>query len=82
MGIRLVQEVGKHRKRIYSNMGLTEAEQWRRAFWSEPHWSATWISANDFCIVSHRVLVVLDRLMSASLGRPCAIQEEEYVLIA
>ncbi|KAF8486393.1 fungal-specific transcription factor domain-containing protein [Russula ochroleuca] len=57
VGIRLVQEVGKHRKRIYSNMGLTEAEQWRRAFW---------------------VLVVLDRLMSASLGRPCAIQEEDF----
>jgi hypothetical protein len=25
--------------------------------------------------------VVLDRLMGASFGRPCAIQEEEYVLI-
>lgn len=24
--------------------------------------------------------MVLDRLMSGSLGRPCAIQEEEYVL--
>jgi hypothetical protein len=28
---------------------------------------------------SHRVHVVLDRLMGASFGRPCAIQEEEYV---
>jgi hypothetical protein len=34
-----------------------------------------------FSSFSHRVLVVLDRLMSASLGRPCAIQEEEYVLM-
>ena len=25
--------------------------------------------------------MVLDRLMGASFGRPCAIQEEEYVLI-
>ena len=30
---------------------------------------------------SRRVLVVLDRLMGASFGRPCAIQEEEYVLV-
>ena len=41
---------------------------------------ATLTSANVFCLFfSHRVLVVLDRLMSASFGRPCAIQEEEYV---
>lgn len=32
-------------------------------------------------LVSHRVHVVLDRLMGASFGRPCAIQEEEYVLL-
>ncbi|KAH9990706.1 fungal-specific transcription factor domain-containing protein [Russula vinacea] len=57
VGLRLVQEVGKHRKKIYGSMNLVEAEQWRRAFW---------------------VLVVLDRLMSASLGRPCAIQEEDF----
>jgi hypothetical protein len=56
VGIRLVQDIGMHRKRVYSTMDLAEAEQWRRAFW---------------------VLVVLDRIMSASLGRPCAIQEEE-----
>lgn len=32
------------------------------------------------CKFLYRVLVVLDRLMSASFGRPCAIHEEEYVL--
>jgi hypothetical protein len=58
VGLRLVQDVGRHRKRLYSNTDLAESEHWRRAFW---------------------VLVVLDRLMSASFGRPCAIQEEEYV---
>ncbi|KAH9992246.1 fungal-specific transcription factor domain-containing protein [Russula compacta] len=57
VGIRLVQDVGKHRKRMYGTMDSVEAEQWRRTFW---------------------VLVVLDRLMSASLGRPCAIQEEDF----
>jgi hypothetical protein len=57
VGLRLVQDVGKHRKRVYNSMDPAEAEQWRRTFW---------------------VLVVLDRLMSASLGRPCAIQEEDF----
>ncbi|KAI0298023.1 fungal-specific transcription factor domain-containing protein [Multifurca ochricompacta] len=57
VGLRLIQDVGRHRKKLYSSMSLVEAEQWRRAFW---------------------VLVVLDRLMSASLGRPCAIQEEDF----
>ncbi|KAI0248863.1 fungal-specific transcription factor domain-containing protein [Lactifluus subvellereus] len=57
VGIRLVQDTGRHRKKMYCNMDLVEAEQWRRAFW---------------------VLVVLDRLMSASFGRPCAIHEEDF----
>jgi len=57
VGIRLIQDVGMHRKRTYCNMDMADAEQWRRAFW---------------------VLVVLDRLMSASFGRPCAIQEEDF----
>jgi hypothetical protein len=52
-----MQDVGRHRKRVYGTTDLAEAEQWRRTFW---------------------VLVVLDRLMSASFGRPCAIQEEDF----
>lgn len=36
VGIRLVQDVGRHRKRVYSGtQDLVEAEQWRRAFWFE-----------------------------------------------
>ncbi|KAH9173662.1 fungal-specific transcription factor domain-containing protein [Lactarius sanguifluus] len=57
VGIRLLQDVGRHRKRVYNKADLAEDEQWRRTFW---------------------VLVILDRLMSASLGRPCAIQEEDF----
>ena len=30
-----------HRKRVYANLDVAEAEQWRRAFWLEPRWSAT-----------------------------------------
>ena len=41
VGIRLVQDIGMHRKRVYSNMNTAEAEQWRRAFWLEPRWPAT-----------------------------------------
>lgn len=33
VGLRLVQDVGRHRKRMYNNTDLAEAEQWRRAFW-------------------------------------------------
>jgi hypothetical protein len=36
VGIRLVQDIGRHRKRMYSNMNIAEAEQWRRAFWFGP----------------------------------------------
>jgi hypothetical protein len=42
VGIRLIQDIGMHRKRVYSNMDVAEAEQWRRVFWLEPRWSATW----------------------------------------
>ena len=33
------------------------------------------------CLLNHgcgRVLVCMDRLVSSALGRPCAIQDEEY----
>jgi hypothetical protein len=41
IGIRLVQDVGKHRKRGYGTIAQTEAEQWRRTFWFEPQQSFT-----------------------------------------
>ena len=33
---------------------------------------------NQLC--AFRILVSLDRVLSATLGRPCAIQDEEYVV--
>ncbi|KAI0035390.1 fungal-specific transcription factor domain-containing protein, partial [Vararia minispora EC-137] len=59
VGIRLAQDVGAHRRKVYSSRRKVEDELWRRAFW---------------------VLVTIDRSMSASLGRPCAIQEEDFDL--
>ncbi|KAH7913811.1 fungal-specific transcription factor domain-containing protein [Hygrophoropsis aurantiaca] len=59
IGIRLAQDVGAHRRQVYSEVPTAEDELWKRAFW---------------------ILVTLDRLMSSSLGRPCAIQDEDFDL--
>jgi hypothetical protein len=68
---------------MYSNMDVAEAEQWRCAFWFGPMLICRFDYWLMFCIVlfSHRLLVVLDRLMSASFSQLCAIQEEEYVKV-
>ena len=60
VGIRFAEDVGAHRRKVYSATPRVEDELWKRAFW---------------------VLVVIDRWMSASLGRPCSIQEEECVQV-
>ncbi|KAI6148273.1 fungal-specific transcription factor domain-containing protein [Pisolithus thermaeus] len=57
IGIRLAQDVGAHRRKVYNTSLTVEGELWKRAFW---------------------VLVTLDRVTSVSLGRPCAIQEEDF----
>ncbi|VDB84043.1 unnamed protein product [Peniophora sp. CBMAI 1063] len=59
VGIRFAEDVGAHRRKVYSSTPRVEDELWKRAFW---------------------VLVVVDRWMSASLGRPCSIQEEDFDL--
>lgn len=59
VGIRLAQDVGAHRRKVYSKAPTVEDELWKRAFW---------------CLVS------LDRIMSITLGRPCAIQDEDFDL--
>ncbi|THH04869.1 hypothetical protein EW145_g5209 [Phellinidium pouzarii] len=59
IGIRLAQDVGAHRRKVYNAPLSVESELWKRAFW---------------------VLVALDRFGSAALGRPCAIQDEDFDL--
>ncbi|CCM00118.1 uncharacterized protein FIBRA_02145 [Fibroporia radiculosa] len=59
VGIRLAQDVGAHRKKVYNSQPTVEEELWKRAFW---------------------VLVSLDRSISSGLGRPCAIQDEDFDL--
>lgn len=34
---------------------------------------------DDTILIRRRVLVVLDRITSSALGRPCALQDEEWV---
>lgn len=59
IGIRLVQDVGAHRRKVYGINLTTEDELWKRAFW---------------------VLVAMDRSASSGLGRPCALQDEDFDL--
>ncbi|KAI0819293.1 fungal-specific transcription factor domain-containing protein [Trametes gibbosa] len=59
IGIRMAQDVGAHRKKVYSPKPTMEEELWRRAFWT---------------------LVAMDRHASFALGRPCAIQDEDFDL--
>ncbi|KAI0635504.1 fungal-specific transcription factor domain-containing protein [Trametes polyzona] len=59
IGIRMAQDVGAHRKKVYSTKPTMEEELWRRAFWT---------------------LVAMDRHASFALGRPCAIQDEDFDL--
>ncbi|KZV64204.1 hypothetical protein PENSPDRAFT_690958 [Peniophora sp. CONT] len=59
IGIRLAQDVGAHRRKVYSQTPTAEDELFKRAFW---------------------VLLVCDRWLSSALGRPCAIQEEDFDL--
>ncbi|OSC97677.1 hypothetical protein PYCCODRAFT_1376657 [Trametes coccinea BRFM310] len=57
IGIRMAQDVGAHRKKVYSPKPTMEEELWRRAFWC---------------------LVAMDRHASFALGRPCALQDEDF----
>jgi len=59
VGIRMAQDVGAHRKKVYAATPTVEEELWKRAFW---------------------VLVSMDRSVSSNLGRPCAIQDEDFDL--
>ncbi|PCH39377.1 hypothetical protein WOLCODRAFT_29517 [Wolfiporia cocos MD-104 SS10] len=59
VGIRMAQDVGAHRKKVYNDKPTIEEELWKRVFW---------------------VLVSMDRSISSALGRPCAIQDEDFDL--
>jgi hypothetical protein len=76
IGIRLAQDVGAHRRKVYQSKPSLHDELWKRAFW--------YFAFHDLIVhEAHfilRLLVIFDRQVSCGLGRPCAIQDEESVL--
>ena len=74
-GIRLAQDVGVHRRKVHQHVPTAEDEQWKRGFWYVHSLSYLFRLLNKIC----RVLVCMDRIISAALGRPCAIHDDEYV---
>ena len=78
IGLRMAQEAGAHRMRGHESLNNAESESWRRVFWYI-HSSHT-IGITDLVGRCSRCLVFLDRYISSALGRPCAINDEEYVI--
>ena len=77
LGIRMAQDIGIHRKKMYNPHPTVDDELWKRVFWcvsSQGSFSLT-PSVSTTC----RILVSLDRMGSIGLGRPCAIHDEEWV---
>ena len=77
VGIRLAQDVGAHRKKVYNPARTVEEELWTEACrlvspFSSPV-GVLYAYTDGLC----RVLVALDRFISSALGRPCALHDEE-----
>jgi hypothetical protein len=73
-GICLAQDAGAHRRKVHQDVPTAEDEQWKRGFWY----------VILYPIISNlnkirRVLVCLDRIISAAMGQPRAIQDDGYV---
>jgi hypothetical protein len=77
VGIRLAQDVGAHRRKVYGRGPSAIRELWKRAFW---YVHACPVECFSLTLVFRRCLVFHDRFSSAIMGRACAIQDEEYVL--
>jgi Fungal specific transcription factor domain len=78
LGVRVAQDIGAHRRKSRKPVPTAEDELMKRAFWCA---DSFYVCDSANC-VSSRTLVVIDRILSTALGRPCAIQDEEYVLDA
>jgi hypothetical protein len=76
IGIRMAQDVGAHRRRMYQEQSVS-GELWRRAFWCVAlvQWGGVRLA-----YTVRRALLVLDVWFSAMLGRSCAISLNRYVV--
>jgi hypothetical protein len=70
IGVCFAQDAGAHRRKPEGHKHTVQIELWKRAFWSA-------FMRDSFVLGIHRVLITVDRHMSAALGRPCAVHEEE-----
>jgi hypothetical protein len=70
----MAQDLGLHRKKIFSKKPTVHDEQWKRAFW---YITFLYVALFKSLNIAGRVLVSLDRFVSMGMGRPTAVQEEE-----
>ena len=75
LGIRMAQDAGAHRKKLYTTTPTVEQELWKRAFWYVVVfvYLDAWRAQGGL----HRALVSMDRLASFGMGRQCSIHDEE-----
>ena len=76
LGIRMAQDMGAHRKKLYSATPTVEQELWKRAFWSVVS-SDVYIFICGILKGFRRALVSMDRSASFGMGRQCTIHDEE-----
>lgn len=72
IGLRLAVDIGAHRKKSYGSCPTVESELFKRNFWY-----VTRSLSSRGILTMLRTLVFMDKWLSAALGRPSAIQEEE-----
>ena len=74
IGLRLAQDIGAHKKKVYSDAPTAEDELFKRAFWSVPI-----VNMMRFVRLTlfPRTLIWMDRWLSALQGRTCALLDDE-----
>ena len=75
VGLRLAQDLGAHRKKMYDPKPNEEQELMKRAFWFV--YASHHVTPLLTRIYDCRSLMWLDWTISPALGRPCGIQYEE-----
>jgi hypothetical protein len=76
ISIRMIQQVGAHRRKIYKATPNAHDELWKRCFWYGSSIEIRTITLIAF----FRISLIFDVSMSSETGRPCAWSENEYVL--
>ena len=78
LGLRVAEDMGAHRRKAPNSVPTVRDELTKRAFWcAGPSMSMRrmWLTALHL----FRTLLLLDRVLSLTFGRPCAMHDEEFV---